>query len=289
MIRMRLCALLLLPATVFASDLLSSRDQLVTVNAEQTFATAIVDDSLGADQAFQTFWAYVSLPGFRVLGKNVFTAIEVDLMNRSLDWGGKAITSGVMQRYGAFAGITLIETEKQRGSFLVGGGVASDFADVNARSAYCHLIYDHRFLISDRFTFGIGILVAYELGHWGNVFGMPVNLLPSLTWNIAPRTILKAAWDNLTFEQGIFARTSLFAELRYDLSFYQLERETRYGFQSVAACGGVNVRVAGNYFVRVRYKELLFKQDYLDRSGHAEVLASDGRGRAIGLSFVYAK
>lgn len=268
-----------------ASDLLSSRDQYVRVGVDHMWSADIPDDTLGGDGSFQFGTAYISLPGFRVFGKNVFMALDMEVTNRTISWDGDVVNDNPMQRYGLFAGITLIERERHRGSFLLGSGVATDFEQFGNRSWYLHVIYDHRFDISDKVDFGMGILLSYNLGE----IRMPVNLLPSFTWRITPKTMLTAAWDNLTFEQQVFPRTSLFAVVRYDLSFFGIGDRNRYEYESVSIGGGVNVRVAANYFVRIRYLESLYRSDQLDRPGRDEpVWVSEG-ARGVGVSVVMAK
>ncbi len=280
-----LCALCLC-AGAWADDLLCSRDELVTVNGELAWEDGVVADSFAREELFESSWLYVSLPGFSVGGKNVFTALEADILHRSMYLSGEQIAGPALQRYGFFGGITLIDRGTHRGSFLVGAGVAGDLAHFEGHMWYAQAIYDHRFVISDKLELGLGVLFSYNLGE---IWTPPINLLPSLSWRITPKTILKAAWDNLVLEQYVFARTSVFAEIRYDLSYFGLQNNVRYSYQTVAAAAGVNVRVAGNVFVRARYKEQVFRDEELWKGERWSVGSTDSRGRSVSLSVVYAK
>lgn len=267
------------------SELLSARSDQVTAGAEQFWDASSATDSLTIDGVFQSGWVYAGLPGFKLFGKNVFTALEADILHRTLYHGDELVTDRLMQRYGVFAGVTVFNNGRQRGSVLAGTGLASDFTRLTSHAWYAHLIYDHRFVMSDKFEWGLGILFSYNLGQWR----LPFNLLPSLSWRIAPGTMLKVAWDNITFEQRLFARTSAFAEVRYDLSFFDLGGDTRYEVQSVAAAAGVNVRLAGPVYVRLRYKELLWRDELVDAPGSEPWQDAGGRGRSLGLVLVYAR
>ncbi|MBD3241218.1 MAG: hypothetical protein GF331_11580, partial [Chitinivibrionales bacterium] len=216
------------------SDMLSTRDSRVTANGEQAWGATIDSDYFDGESRLRNGWLYAGLPGFRVFGLNVFTALEADVLHRTM-YGvdGARLNHAPMQRYGLFAGVTLMEREKHRGSLLAGSGIASDFEHLGRHSWYLHLIYDHRFTLSERFSFGLGVLVSCNLGQWK----WPINLLPSLTWRVTPRTIVKVAWDNLLIEQWLWPRTAAFAEVRYDLSFFGIGRATRYEFETVSVGG----------------------------------------------------
>jgi hypothetical protein len=274
--------------TVFASgDTLTLRDDYITVGIEQFFGVAVSSDSLKADRQFQNLWAYAGLPGLRIASKSIFSAVEIDLLNRAVDFNGARLnsTTTLMQRYGIFAGMTIIDRPNQRGSLMAGAGVAGDFGHGDSRLGYCHLIYDHRFIVSDRLTLGLGILFQYHFDEWRS----PVNFLPTVKWRISPRSQLQVAWDNLEIRRSLFARTVAVAELRYDLSFFRLRDRLSYEFETVGIGGGCDIRLGRDLFLRLRYKEIVFGREIVRRKG---AISADDRieqGRSIKIALVNAR
>jgi hypothetical protein len=253
---------------------------------EQYGGAAPVGDSFVADDAFQLWWGYASLPGFRLLGKNVYLAVEYDVLRRDMRLGGEALGSKFLQRYGLFGGITLFRTGKQRGSLLIGTGVSSDCVDPGIDMLYGHFIYDHHFILSDRLEVGLGILFPYNFGETRNPV---VNLLPTVLWTIREGTFLHVAWDALELRQWLGDRLVFVADTRYDLSFYRLAGSTTVEFETVGAGGGCDVRLWGDWYVRLRYTKILLKNERITRRG-VEVVSNRGsNGHAVRLLVAYAK
>jgi hypothetical protein len=266
------------------ADTLSIRDDAVSVSVEQFFATPFHHDSLDAKPDFQDVWVYASLPGFRVLGKSVFCAAEMDLVNREIDFQGQRLNSSstVMQRYGVFAGATLIDFRNQKGTLMIEPGVASDFGRSDPHVWYVHLIYDHRITISNRLKLGLGILFQYHFDSWRP----PVNLLATVQWQATDKTILRIAWDKLEIERSLFWRVSVVGEMRYDLSFFRLANRLTYELETWAAGGGFDVRVSRDWFVRLRYKEMLYHREDVRMAGTAIEDYNASRGRSAKVSLV---
>lgn len=247
------------------ADTLAIRDDVISASFEQFFSTPFHHDSLDAQPDFQDAWVYACLPGFKVLGKGAFCAIEIDLMNRAVDFRGERLNSSstLMQRYGAFAGVTIIDFGNQKGTFMIGPGVASDFGRSDPHVWYVQLIYDHRITISKRLKLGLGIEFQYHFDSWR----MPINLLPTVEWQVTDKTVLRVAWDKLEVEQLLFSRLSLAGEVRYDLSFFRLRNSLSYELESWSAGGGLNFRVSRDWYVRLRYKEMLLHREDVRLAG----------------------
>jgi hypothetical protein len=270
-----------------SSDTLKMRDDYITASFEHYFSAPIHGDSLTADASFKNAWAYMGLPGFRVATKNVFSAIELDVVERAIAYGPQKLTGArtIMQRYGVFTGMTIIDNPGNKGSVLAGAGVASDFSVRDPDIWYLHLIYDHRFILSENLTIGAGILFQYHFDAWR----MPINLLPTIKWRIGPRTQFQVAWDNAQIKQYLFSRTTGVLELRYDLSFFRLRDKLSYELETVAAGMGADVHLGGNFFMRLRYKNLVYRREILRLGGTAIEDIIGGRGGTVKISFVNAQ
>jgi|WetSurMetagenome_2_1015567.scaffolds.fasta_scaffold185913_2 hypothetical protein len=268
-------------------DTLRMRDDYITASFEQYFSAPVGADSFSAKAAFQNAWAYVGLPGLSVLHKNVFSAVELDFIDRAISHGPKPLNDrgAIMQRYGLFAGATIFDNPGSKGSIMAGGGVASDFSVNDGNIWYLHLIYDHRFVISENLTIGVGVLFQYHFDAWR----MPINLLPTIKWQIGPQTQFQVAWDNAEFKQHLFSRVTGIAEVRYDLSFFRLRDKLSYELETVAAGAGADIHLAGNYFLRLRYKNLMFRREIIRLRGIAIEDITGGHGGSVKISFVNAR
>jgi hypothetical protein len=266
------------------ADSLSIRDDVIAVSFEQFFGTPFHHDSLNAKPDFQDVWVYAGLPGFRILGKSVFCALEMDMMNRKIDYLGEPLNSSstLMQRYGVFAGVTLFDFRNQKGTFMVEPGAASDFGRTDPHVWYLQLIYDHRVAVSDRLKLGLDILFQYHFDAWRP----PVYLLATLQWQASTKTLLRIAWDKFEIERLLFPRVSAVGEVRYDLSFFRLRDKLSYELETASAGGGMDFRVSRDWFVRLRYKEMLFHREVVRRSGAAIEDFNSSPGRSIKVSFV---
>lgn len=247
---------------LFAATLHQPKNDYITVVAEQIFTQNPTSgaESLTSGSTMQNFWVYTALPGFTVLKKDVFTALECDIIIRELQYRGQTINNTVLQRYGAFGGITLLRNEKQSGSLLLGSGIATDFSDVSGDIFYFHLIYDHRIRVSDRLLLGMGALISYNMGRFKSP---PLNLLPTVIWQPDAAVNVQIAWDNLEVRRLVTERIAAVAEIRYDLSFFHLQEHINYEFETVAIGGGLNLSLGKNWYLRLRYKELVFKDEHI--------------------------
>ncbi len=256
----------------------------LTASGEHYFGGNVSGDSLNADGTFQDLWIYAGLPSFTIAGKKVFSAVEADLLHRQITYNGAPLNGSphLFHRYGIFAGVTLFTPPGQKGSFMVGPGIATDFSKVNDRIGYLHLIYDHRFTVSKKLTIGLGIVAQYHFDAWR----VPLNLLPTLRWDINPQTKLAINWDNLQLSRRIFPRTLVVGELRYDLSFFRSRDRLSYELETVSAGGGFDVRLGKRSRLRIRYQELLMHREIIRKSGDALVDLDGGRGRSVKLLLV---
>lgn len=226
------------------------------------------------------------MPGFKVLEKNVYLALECDLVNRVVHYRGRRLNHGLMQRYGLFGGITLFRRGKHRGSLLIGTGVASDFAEPGADMLYGHFIYDHRIAVSEGLELGLGILFPYNFGETRDPV---INLLPTVLWSIKPGTFLTVAWDAVELRRWLRERFALVADVRYDLSFFRLADHTTIELETVGAGGGCDIRLWDDWYVRARYKKILLKNERLRIGGAESVLDGGAGGHSVRLLVAYAK
>jgi hypothetical protein len=266
------------------ADTLTLRDDIVSASIEQFFSTPFDHDSLNSQSDFQDVWVYAGLPGFKVLGKSVFCALEMDLMDRIIDFRGERLNSSsvLMQRYGVFAGVTLIDFANQKGTVMAEPGVASDFGRSDPHVWYVQLIYDHRITVSGTLKLGLGIQFQYHFDSWR----MPFNLLPTVQWQATRKTILRVAWDKFEIERLLSSRLSAVAEVRYDLSFFRLRNSLSWELESWSAGGGLNFRMSRDWYVRLRYKEMLLHREDVRLEGNTIEDFGKLGGRSVKLSVV---
>ena len=260
-------------------------NDLITVQYEHYFGTPFVADSIHAPSAFPAWWLYATLPGFRILSKEVFWAVELDGMVRDIREGNASLSDSPFQRYGLFTGVTLIEKAGHTGSFLAGAGVAGELSDPDFDDSYVHLIYEHRYRISRNLTLGLGVLAMNNFGEWQS----PLNLLPYLSWHISERKRFRIAWDVVEFKQFLTERISTSAEVRYDMSFFRIDSRIPYELETVAVGGGPDIWLFRHFYLRLRYKELLYRNETLELPGGTEVTSERRRGRSVKVQVVYGK
>lgn len=258
-----------------------------TMSVEHLSGSGIATGNFDAESSFQAWWSYVSFPGISVATRKIFLAAEIDGMDRRLVYQGERINGMTMTRIGIFGGTVLWKGAKHRGALMAGTGVASDFISLHRDAAYLHLIYNHRFTVSKRLQWGLGVLVMCNSGRWQQ--NPPFNLLPSCKWTITPTTFLSVNWDNAQLKQYVSKRVALVGDVRYDFSFFRLDNDISTEFETVAAGGGVDVWVVNDIYVRLRYKQLVYRNEYLGQDGTVLVNENVAGGRAIKLLLVYAR
>ncbi|MBD3420490.1 MAG: hypothetical protein GF398_10265 [Chitinivibrionales bacterium] len=261
------------------------QDDLSTIQFEYFFGTGHSADSLVADECFAAWWAYLGMPGIAIGKIGIFSALEVDGISRTYRYNGEALHTRPLNRIGLFGGATPIKFGSHRASVLIGSGIAGDFSDISGDYAYLHLIYDHRVRLHERLTIGLGILFQNNFGSWRR----PANLLPYLHWKISPRAKLRIAWDNIEYKYFLTSRLSLSAEARYDLSFFRTRRAERIEFETVGLGGGADWWLGGNWYARVRYKEMVFQREIIQVQQGPDLEASGFGGRSVRILLVYGK
>jgi hypothetical protein len=252
---------------------------------EGHFDSGIDIYGMKAEGSFQAWRAYAGFPSFRVFGRKVFISTEIDGMDRRIEYQTRRINGPAMTRLGLFTGLRAVKGNNHRGTFFVGTGLSSDFVSLHRDAAYVHFIYDHKIDVSRDFSFGLGILLMYNFDRWQK--NPPVNLLPSLRWKLTPRTFVLSKWDNLEVKQFITERIAAVAEIRYDMSFFRLDDGYTVEFETVGAGGGVDIWISGDFYIRARYRENIYKNELLEKDGRILVddVSSEGRGVKVVLVF----
>jgi len=260
------------------------QDDLGTVQIENYWGATVSSDTLSRDNRFPTWWVYWTLPSFRIGGRSVFAAVEMDGMNRSRRYREKD-SDALLLRYGIFGGISLLDHPKHRGSLLLGSGVAYEANSLSSDDLYLHVIYDHRIKYSDQLTLGLGVLFMNHFGRWR----APLNLLPYVNWRISNRTRFRVAWDIIELRHALNNRLSVSAETRYDLSFFHLESDDSVEFETVGVGGGFDIWLFGDMYLRLRYKNLVFRREIRRLTGRDDIDIRAYDGHALKLQLVYAK
>ena len=260
------------------------QDDLGTLQFETYWGASVSTDTLTRNGEFPSWWAYWTLPSFRIAGRSVFAAVEMDGMSRSRKYHEEE-SDALLLRYGVFGGISFLDTPKHRGSLLVGSGIASEARSLSPDDYYFHLIYDHRIKYSDQFTLGLGVLFMNHFGRWRS----PINFLPYANWRISNRTRFRVAWDIIEVRHALNQRLSVSAETRYDLSFFHLECDDSVELETVGVGGGFDIWLFGDMYLRLRYKNVVFRREIRRVTDHDNIDIRAYDGHSFKLQLVYAK
>lgn len=122
--------------TVFSQPINKSTDIYTTVSFEQYFSNKNNKKTITTSPTYEGFWLYSSLPKIKIAKKKIFTAIEIDLLNKDLYLNNHKLNEGFFQRYGLFIGTGIIKSEKQKSIIYLGGGLASDFLKIEKKCGY---------------------------------------------------------------------------------------------------------------------------------------------------------
>jgi hypothetical protein len=258
---------------------------MTTLDIEQVWGAASGDSLLSNASAFPAAWLYSSLPSVHLASHPFFGAFEAEVMPRAIKYQGGQLSHGILQRYGLFAGYTPFESETNKGTMMVGGGVASDMHSLDRHDGYLIFIYDHRFTVSENLKWGIGIEYRWLLGRWDR----QPYLLFDLDWRITPTTRLHAAWSVIELKQYLIPRLALCAGARYAISYFGLDNQARSIFETVSLTAGTDVSFTANWLIRLRFDKYLMKNETINMPATGPIKSSDPLGMAVRMELVYGK
>ncbi len=275
-------------STLFSQPTEKKTDIYSTVHFEQQIGATNVKSNLKEEISSESFWIYNSFPSIKIGKKKIFSALEIDLLKKDIFSNNKKLNDGIFQRYGLFIGSGLLNSKKQKSAFYIGGGIATDFSRVEKNSHYLHLIYDHHWLISPKFEFGLGVLLTYNSGSWKDP--QLINLLPTIKWYPSKKLNILISWDNLKIRQYLTSNITGIMEVRYDMSFFRLTSKETIYFENVNIGTGLDIKLFHNFYMQLRYKEQIYNNDYiLNTKNNSKLSFNQSSGRALGFSIVYAK
>lgn len=229
----------------------------------------------------EQLWLYATFPSVPLGRLKLFSALELEGMVCDLSWIDPKLEKRYFTRWGLFGGLTVIDRVTHRGTIMVGAGsCASPGTRPGQEDWYLQLIYDHRFVISDRFSWGLGILFQRFFDAWDS---QPYLLL-SLDWAISDRTRLRAAWDVLELSRDINHKVTLAADLRYDFSFFGAGNNLGVVQRSVGAGGGIDFHLSPTLDLRVRYHRDLYGLTALYRGAHRTIDSPGPRANVFSAS-----
>lgn len=259
----------------------------------RTFAVStsqgIDADSLleGSGSTLESYWFYTTLPAPSVAGRSLYLALEGELFHRDISFNNYENRRSLYQRYGFFAGYPLLKNGTQSGTLFAGVGVASDFSSLSKRDLYWQLIYDHRIVLSNDLTVGLGILYSYLHGAPKRTFA--INILPTLRWRVHDRVKLSVNWDNIECKLYVKSRVAFVAEGRYDLSWYDLAKVS-YLNETVSAGGGLDVKLGSDLYMRGRVLKNLYQREILwDDNSEWIVPSKGGSGLTLRVMLTYVR
>jgi len=239
-----LSLLIIQPSAVTAGN---ETYDFLTVTVSGNSNTPVPESASGSDNSING-WIYTGLPSIPLAGRSIFTAFEADLIYHTITITGSPALSPMFHRYGLFAGYPLIKTDNISGSLFLGGGFAANVTSFSGNSAYLHLIFDFRKRFTPRFKAGLGILAMNNFGNWI----LPVSLLPTIKWQPGNDLFVNCNWDNAELIWRGINKTGLVAELRYDRSFFKLDRDFSWYIVSGSFGGGINRVIGKSWEFRLR-------------------------------------
>lgn len=280
--------LLFLQASTLAQPTDRQTDTYATFQITEQFSKEKSSSKLKSETNSDGLWIYSSLPSLNLRKFKIFSAVEIDLLNKDLFLNKEKINEGIFQRYGVFLGTSIMKTEKQKSAIFIGSGIASDFPSLEEKCGYFHLIYDHQWIITSKLKMGMGILISYNNGSWNDP--NLINFLPTIKWDPSPKLDIHASWDNLKIRRFLASSITGVIEVRYDMSFFRLQSEYTVFFEDVSLGTGLDLHLSKDYYLRLRYYEMIYNNNYiLNTENNSTYNIDQILGRTLSLSVVFAK
>lgn len=224
----------------------------------------------------------VAFPAGHVAGHEMFGVFKSTLMDRDIAHDDTVLNEGrLLQRYWLSSGMVLLDRPDQSATLMIAGGMNSDMADIGPMDFNSEWLYMHNFTFSPSFSLGAGL----DLQQYFHSF--EIYPLIFIDWRIDDRTRFK--WDADYIELRRFFGPSLAVTVgtRFNLEFFALAHDARYEYHSLGAETGLQYALGRNWYVRLKYKELVWGREYYSLPDGRTFKDRIEGGRSLRLNFAY--
>ena len=230
---------------------------------------------------FQRVAGQISFPAGKWWGRQGFGVFKSTYFDKAVRYQGAKLNDGPLQRYWLSGGLSLTDTPRGGSSALVGVGMNSDMADFGWMDWNTEWIYTRSFVVNASFRWGMGL----DIQQYFDKF-MPY---PLVFFDWRPLPTLRLVWDA---DYGEIRRYfgpdfSLAAGVRLNLEFFALRQDAGYEYNSMGLETGAQYALGRNFYMRLKYKEIVGGQQTLtlpDGSEHHEWI---GSGRSLRFNLAY--
>lgn len=225
----------------------------------------------------------LSFPAGKFGGTQLFGSFKSTLMDRDIvDKSGVLRNDGVLERFWQSFGATWPGPGSDQSNMaLVGVGVNSDFADLGLFDFNTEWIYCHFWNVSPSFNWGLGLDVQQYFRK-----AQPYPLI-FVDWKVGERTRLKWDADYLEMRRFLTSRLAFTAGVRFNLEFFALRDDGTYEYNSAGLETGFQYAVGGDWYVRLKYKELVWGEEEVGLPDGSLQSARLDAGRSLRLNFAY--
>ncbi len=223
----------------------------------------------------------LSFPAGKAGDNQFFGSFKSTLLDRDIIYGNRILNDGVLQRYWMSGGSTWPGSDGQNSLVLAGVGVNSDFADVSLYDFNTEWIASHSWTLNPSLILGLGLDVQQYFHKY-----QPYPLV-FLDWKVTDRTKLKWDADYLEMRRFLNPWLCFTAGLRLNLEFFALKQDADFEYRSMGLETGFQYAVGGNFYARIKYKELVYGRETLglpDGSHHTRGMDA---GRSLRLNLAY--
>ena len=213
-----------------------------------------------------------------------FGSFKSTLMDRDIVYADTLkLNDGVLERFWQSFGATWPGPggNGQSNMALVGVGVNSDFADMGLMDFNTEWIYCHFWTLNPSFNWGLGLDVQQYFHK-----AQPYPLI-FVDWKVSDRTKLKWDADYLEMRRFLTPWLCFTAGVRFNLEFFALKQDATYEYNSAGLETGIQYAVGGNFYVRLKYKELVWGSEEVGLADGSHHEAGLDAGRSLRLNFAY--
>jgi hypothetical protein len=265
----------------FEQALADPRQDFVFVEFEPYAGFEGKDSANRSDASYRRYSGQLSFPAGKAWGHDLFGSFKSTVMDRGIAYGGEKLSHGPLQRYWLSGGAVLLDKPGQSAYFMAGLGLNSDMADLGSKDWNSEWIYIHSFESGSELRWGVGLDVQVYFGKF-----VPYPLV-FMDWRFAERFKLK--WDADFLETQAFVTPALAVTtgVRFNLEFFALKDDGGYEYNSLGLEAGVQYSLGGNFYARLKYKELVWGRETLDLPDGSSRENAVRSGRSLRLNFAY--
>jgi len=234
-----------------------------------------------AEPRFGRIAGQLAFPAGKWGDHTLFGTIKSTWMNKDIVYHDTLLSDGILRRFWLSGGTTILNTESQSSLALMGVGLNSDMADLTWMDFNTEWLYIHNFKINPRFTCGLGLDVQQFFHH--------VKYYPLffVSWAFRPKTKFKWDADYLEIRQFLTDKLTFTAGTRFNLEFFALAHDATYEYHSMGLETGFQYALANHFYVRLKYKELVWGKEFYGLVDGSEREESIAHGRSLRLNFTY--